>query len=174
MIEAVSLYWTVIAGVAFGAFAVFRLLRDRSAAAAAQSQAMVSRLLEFDLVTLQHPEIQKYLAQNACQPVEFFRSDEVLQDSLFFQAKSKVYWQLNFADEILSLSAANQSLPKFFLPADMIEKSDWDTYFKVKLSHPLFRCILIHEGKIFGTALRDFWETHRDEIEGESCDPFVW
>jgi len=59
-------------------------------------------------------------------------------------------------------------------PPALIEISDWETYIKIKLRHPLYRSILNNEKEIFGGSLRDFWEKNKKDIESLQVDPFMW
>lgn len=172
--ERANLYWTVIVALVSAGWVLTSFFRDRASQSVERSGAIMNRLLEGDRLTIENPDIQKYLSEHALREEDYFRSPVVLNDLLFFKAKTYVYRQLNSFDEILSSSAETSGFWSFMKPPALIELSDWETYIEEKLRHPLYRSILNRESQIFGTALRDFWKVHRREIESHPADPFLW
>jgi hypothetical protein len=172
--ETEKLYWTMVAAAigAIWAFALF--IRDRNAQAARQGSALIGRLLEIDKFLMEHPEIQKYISLTTSKPEDYFCTPEVLHDEIFYKAKSLAYYHLNVFDELLFLARhANRGL-RLLRPPGLGELSDWETYIRRKLSHPLYRSILNNEGEIFGAALRDFWSKNGSVANAEPPRPWVW
>jgi len=130
--------------------------------------------MEGDKLLIENPDIQKYISKNARQEEGYFRNEAVLGDAIFYKAKTYVYRQLNSFDEILSIASRTGRRSWFSRPPALIEISDWETYIKIKLRHPLYRSILNNEKEIFGASLRDFWEKNKKDIESLKVDPFMW
>lgn len=169
-----KLYWTIVVALVSGGWAVTAFIRDRATQSLERSSAIINRLLEGDKLLIENPDIQQYLSRNAARDEEYFRSQAVLEDKLFYKAKTYAYRQLNSFDEILSISSQAGKGWSFFKPPTLIEISDWETYIKEKMRHPLHRSILKREKRIFGASLRDFWDRHREKIESAPADPFLW
>lgn len=169
-----KLYWTMIVALVSAGWVMTVSSRDRISQAIERSSVMVKRLMDGDEGIIDHPDIQRYLSQNASREEAYFRDESVLREELFYKAKTFVYNQLNLFDEILSISSRTSRGWSFFKPPDLTEISDWETYIKEKLRHPLYRSILNRERHIFGAALRKFWDKHRDEITSAPVDPFIW
>ncbi|MBI1183582.1 hypothetical protein GC194_04890 [bacterium] len=169
-----NFYWPFVVTIISGLWAVITLIRDRISNSIEQTNATISRLLEFEKWLVENPVLQKYLSQNVGIDEAYFRDENRLEEDIFFKVKSLVYGQLNLFDEILSVS--NQSQRNWFItkPASLIELTDWETYIKEKLRHPLYRSILNNESQIFGTSLRDFWIKNKEDIENHPADPFMW
>jgi len=174
IMDEAKLYWTIVVGVLSAGWVVIAFIRDRISESVNRTSAMMNRLMEGDMLTIEHPEIQKYISQNAHRGVDYFRNETVLGEELFYKAKTAVYRQLNLFDEMLSTSSRTSRGYSFLKPPALIEISDWETYIRVKLRHPLYRSILIHERKLFGASLRDFWDKYKREIESSPVDPFIW
>ena len=172
--DELTLYWTIVAGVISAGWVVTSFIRDRASQSVERTSAIMDRLLDGDQLLIDNPDIQKYLSGNALRGEKYFHDPAVLEDDLFFKAKTYAYRQLNSFDEILSLASKTSGGWSFLKAPALIEISDWEVYIKVKLRHPLYRSILKHEAHMFGVALRDFWNTHRQEIESTPADPFVW
>ncbi|MEK6260253.1 MAG: hypothetical protein AABP62_16665, partial [Planctomycetota bacterium] len=117
---------------------------------------------------------QKYISENAKQDDEWFRSNSLISDDIFYKAKTLAYNQLNLFDEISSVSSNTSGRWFLLRPAPVVELSDWYEYMIEKLRHPLYRSILKHENHIFGASLRDFWDKNRVAIESKDADPFIW
>jgi len=169
-----TLYWTVLAASISAVWIGITFIRDRIAQALALNSAVTTRLMEYDKLNLEHPEIQQYLSQHVAREEAYFHSPAILGDLLFYQAKTLVYNQLNLFDEILSTSSKSSRGWTFLKPAALPEKADWEEYMKVKLRHPLYRSILNREKHVFGAALREFWDSHQLEIESKLADPYLW
>jgi hypothetical protein len=169
-----KLYWTIMVALVSAGWAITSFFRDRASQAVERTGAIMDRLLEGDKLSVENPDILKYLAEHAGGDPTFFRDPSLLGDALFFKAKTYVYRQLNSFDEILSFSSQASVAWSFLKPPALIELSDWEAYIKERLRHPLYRSILHHEAHIFGSALRQFWDRHRGEIESRAVDPFVW
>ncbi|MEW6519112.1 MAG: hypothetical protein AB1461_06830 [Thermodesulfobacteriota bacterium] len=173
MLDAADFYWGVVVALAGAVWVVIVFIRDRHAASAERTAALIKRLHEIDQVIIEHPDIQKYLSLTAAEAEGYFRRPAVLQDDTFYKAKTFVYWHLNLFDEILSLAAGCKSGPALLLPR-LLEFSDWESYIRFKCRHPLYRSVLNNESEIFGAALRDFWSAHQKAIEAAPFDPYSW
>ncbi|WP_298436780.1 hypothetical protein [Geobacter sp.] len=169
-----KLYWTIIVAVVSAGWVVTAFVRDRISQSVERTSVIVNRLLDGDKLLIDNPDIQKYLSQNAARKEDYFRRHEALEDELFYKAKAYVYRQLNMFDEILSISARTGRGWSLLKPPALTELSDWETYIKVKLGHPLCRSILNNEQHIFGVSLRGFWDANRDKIQSTPVDPFIW
>lgn len=169
-----KLYWTIIVCIVSAGWVVTVYYRDCLLQSANRASAVMNQLLEVNRVMMQHPDVLRYLSKTALVSEDYFRNPAVLDDEVFFKAKTLVYSQLNSYDEILSASAISTRLRSFLKLPVLIEMDDWETYFKTKLRHPLFRSILNHEGSIFGASLRGFWIQHKASIESTPADPFIW
>jgi len=169
-----QLYWTIVVAVVSAAWVLTAFVRDRISQSVERSSALIARLLEDNRLNIENPDIQKYISQNAARDEGYFRNDQLLEEDLFYKAKTRAYKQLNFFDEILSVSSRAAGSWAFLKPAALIEISDWEEYMKEKLRHPLYRSILNREGHIFGASLRDFWARNRQNIESKPADPFIW
>jgi hypothetical protein len=169
-----TLYWTIVTAVISAGWILTSFIRDRASQSVERTTAIMDRLLGADQLLVDNPDIQKYLSGNATRGEEYFRDSAVLDDAVFFKAKSFVYRQLNSFDEILSFSSKTSKRWSFLRPPGLIEISDWEIYIKELLRHPLYRSILNREARIFGAGLRDFWNQHKQEIETTPADPFVW
>lgn len=150
-------------------------IRDRRAQSVERNMAVMNHLFESNKLSIENPDIQKYISQNAWQEEYYFHSPAVLNDPLFFKAKTFVYARLNSFDEILSLSSEDYGFWDFLLkPAELTEIDDWEEYIIEKLRHPLYRSILKHEGHIFGESLRDFWNCNIETIKSKPADRHMW
>jgi len=167
-------YWTVIVAVAGGFWAMITAVRDRKARDIEYSRMIVDRLLESDRMIIEHPDIQRYLSGTAGESPEYFRKPERLNDDAFFKSKSYLYSQLNLFDDLLSTATQVQDEVSLIRPPIILEKADWEEYIKHRLKHPLCHSILTEEGKIFGHALQEFWNTHRADITRNPPDRFSW
>jgi hypothetical protein len=172
--ENATLYWTMLAASVSAVWIAITFLRDRIAQALALNSALMTRLMEYDKLNLEHPEIQQYLSRHVAREEAYFHSEQVLEDLLFYKAKTLVYNQLNLFDEILSIAARSSRGWGFLKPTALPEKEDWEEYIKLKLRHPLYRSILKHEQDVFGAALREFWLSHQSEIESKLADRYSW
>ncbi len=172
--EIANFYWTVVAALVVAAWAIISFIRDRNALALERSSRLIEYLLELDKIIIEHPDIQKYLASTASKKADYFYDPKVLEDDIFFKSKAYVYRNLNIFDEILSSENHSASYLSFLInqPA-ILELSDWESYIKQKLKHPLYRSILQKED-IFGDSLRKFWNSNKDFIELEEASPFMW
>jgi len=169
-----KLYWTIIVCIVSAGWVVTMFYRDRISQSVERCCAVTNRLLEENRVMIQHPDILKYLSGTALLHEDYFRNPAVLEDILFFKAKTLVYAQLNSFDEILSTTSISRGRWAFLRPPALVEISDWEVYFQTKLRHPLYRSILNHEIQIFGSCLRNFWIRNKDVIELTPADPFIW
>lgn len=172
--DEVKFYWIIFAAIASAAWIVTAFIRDRVSQSVTSSSMLIARLIENNKLNIENPEIQKFISQNALREEAYFRSGELLEDDLFYRAKTYVYRQLNLFDEILSISSKTRGGFLFLKPAALIEISDWEEYIKEKLRHPLYRSILNHEKHIFGVSLREFWAKNKVAIESTPADPFIW
>lgn len=172
--DKVNLYWTIVVGIISAGWVVVTFLRDNIAKSLERNKEIVTRLLEDDKLIIENPDIQRYLSENAKQDVAYFRSEEVLKDTLFYRAKSLAYKQLSMFDEILSVSSMTSRKWPLLKPPSLIELSDWETYIRVKLRHPLYQSILMYEKNIFGESIRSFWEKNEKDIISMPIDPFIW
>jgi hypothetical protein len=168
-----KLYWTIVAAVISAGWVLTSFIRDRASQSVEHTRAIIDRLLGSDQLLIDNPDIQKYLSGNAARGEEYFRDPAVLEDAVFFKAKSFVYRQLNIFDEILSFSTKTSRSWSFLRPPGLIEISAWEVYIKETLRHPLYRSILIRETQLFGAALRRFWNKHKQAIASTPADPFV-
>jgi hypothetical protein len=173
-VDDVKLYWTVVVAVMSAGWVVTTFMRDRTSQAFDRSSTMINRLLEGDKIIIDNPSILMYLSQNAAQEEGYFCSASVLDEELFYKTKAFVYRELNIFDEILSISSRTGKRWSFMQPPALIEISDWETYIRSRLGHPLYRSILKNEGHIFGAELRDFWKRNRQAIESSPVDPLKW
>lgn len=172
--KVVPVVWPILTAAVAAGWVVITFIRDARKQAIERNGEIMSRLQESEKQIMDSPDIQKYLSQNAGQDEDYFRNQAVLGDDLFYKAKAHVYSQLNLFDEILSLPSRTSGSGSFLKPPALIERSDWETFIKAKLRHPLFRSILKHEKEIFGGALQCFWKKNSKEIESTPADPFVW
>lgn len=170
----VSLSWTILVALISGGWGVAAFIRERRMQAIALSRELLSRLMDYDSLTLAHPEIQKFLSQNAGQGEEYFRAERLLAEEFFYQAKTLVYKQLNLFDEIVSIGAKSAGACSWLRPVGLVEAADWEAYMLEKFRHPFYRAILNHEIHIFGAALREFWTKNKAAVEALPADPFVW
>jgi len=168
-----NFFWEIFAALVSAGWVVTVFIRDRISQSLALSSALLTRLMEYEKVSLENPEIQKYLSQNAKQDEAFFKDEKNLKENIFYQAKTLVYTQLNLFDELLSISSKTSGIWSFLRPT-VVEKKDWEGYMKEKLRHPFYRSILMHEENIYGASLRDFWKRNKKAIESKSADPFIW
>lgn len=169
-----TLYWTIFAASISALWILTTYIRDRAAQSLALSSALMTRLMEYDKLNLEHPEIQQYLSKHVARDEAYFHSDEALADLAFYKAKSLVYNRLNLFDEILSIASKTNKGWSFLKPAYLVEKADWEEYIKVKFRHPLYRSILNHEKHIFGAPLRAFWDSHKTVIESKLAVAHIW
>ncbi|MBT9613555.1 MAG: hypothetical protein IV108_09865 [Burkholderiales bacterium] len=172
--DEVNFYWTILVALVSAGWIVITFIRDRIAQSLASSSALTSRLMEYDRLCIENPEVQKYISQHSNQAENYFRSKQVLDEDVFYKAKTLVYSQLNLFDEILSTSSKSSNSWAFLRPAELVEKTDWDEYIREKLRHPLYRSILLHEKHIYGASLREFWTSNQALIESKQADPFIW
>lgn len=168
-----NFFWEIFAALVSAGWVVTVFFRDRISQSLALSSALLTRLMEYEKISLENPEIQKYLSQNAKRDEAFFEDEKNLDEDIFYQAKTLVYTQLNLFDELLSISSKTNGIWSFLRPT-VVEKKDWEGYMKEKLRHPLYRSILIHEENIYGASLREFWKRNRKVIESKSADRFIW
>lgn len=169
-----KLYWTIIVGIMGAGWVIVAFVRDRVSQSVELTDSLVNRLLEGDKLIIDNPDIQKYISETAIRDEQYFRSAAVLNEVLFYKAKTFVYRELNSFDEILSIASRTTGRFSFLKPPALLEMADWETYIKVKLRHPLYRLILNTEKDMFGRALRNFWKNNRRAIESAPADPFVW
>lgn len=174
MLETEKFYWTLVAAAISAVWVIALFVRDRHSSAAARSSVLIGRMLEIDKLLMEHPDIQKYMSLTVAKPEEYFRTEQVLQDEIFYKAKSFAYFHMNLFDELLSLAKHSKTGPWLLMPPNVIELSDWEEYIKRKVRHPLYRSILNNESEIFGAALRDFWSTIKKSGDAASPSPFVW
>lgn len=171
MLDLADFFWGILVALGGAVWVVTVFVRDRNAAGTELTSSLIRRIHEMDRTVIEHPDVQKYLALNAGREEAWFRTPEVLQDDRYYKAKSLAYWHLNLFDEIICNAAASASGPALLAPR-VAEFADWEAYVRHKLRHPLYRSILAHEEHIFGTALRDFWNRHRNEATPP--DPYSW
>ena len=171
--DVANFYWEIFAALVSAGWVITVFIRDRISQSLALSSALLTRLMEYEKLYLDRPEIQKYISQNATRDEAFFCDPKNLEDDLFYKAKTLVYSQLNLFDELLSLSSRTSGIWNFLRPT-IVEQKDWEGYIKEKLRHPFYRSILIHEDDIYGASLREFWEKNRKSIEEKSANPFIW
>lgn len=169
-----NIYWTIIVAIVGAGWVLVTYLRDRVSQSLVRTSEMVDRLIEVDRLTMENPQAQKYISQNAGREEEWYRDKSVLDDDVFYKAKTLAYRQLNAFDELLSVSSKTRKGLSFLKPAEVIELPAWERYIAVKLRHPLYRSIMIHEEEIFGESLRRFWHKHKKKIESTPADPFIW
>lgn len=169
-----TLYWNILVPSLSAVWLVTTFIRDRIAQSLALNSALTTRLMEYDKLQLENPEIQQFLSQNVAREEAYFHRPEILGDLLFYKAKNLVYNQLNLFDEILSTSSETSRGWGFIRPGGLPEKEDWEEYMKVKFRHPLYRSILNNEKHVFGAALREFWESHQRDIESKLANPYIW
>ena len=172
--EEAKLYWTIVVAIISAGWVLAVFIRDRVTQSIERTSAITSHLLEIDKLIIDNPDIPKYLSKTAMQNEQYFRSEAVLEEHIFFKAKTYVYRQLNSFDEILSTSSETTGRLSFLKPPSMIEMSDWETYIRITLRHPLYRSILKNEKEIFGASLRNFWDRNKQSIESTPVDPFMW
>jgi hypothetical protein len=172
--EETKLYWTIVAAIISAGWVLTVFIRDRMSQSIERSSAMVSHLLENDKLIIDNPDIPKYISRTAARNEQYFRSEAVLGEDVFYKAKAYVYRQLNSFDEILSISSKTTGTWSFLKPPSVIEISDWETYIRMTLRHPLYRSILNNEKEIFGSSLRYFWDRNKQAIESAPVDPFMW
>lgn len=169
-----NLYWTAIAAIFGALWAVAIFVRDRNASAVQQTSALIGRILEIDKFLMEHPEIQKYISFTAAKPEEYFRSPGVLEDDMFYKAKSLAYFHINLFDDLLSLAERSRTWLTILMPPRVRELPDWEVYITRKFSHPLYRSILNNEGEIFGAALRGFWAVSKQSLDPAGSKPHNW
>jgi hypothetical protein len=173
MLDIADFFWGVVVALVGAGWFVMLFIRDRNAASAERTSALIKRIHEIDRVIIDHPDIQKYLSLALTKEEGYFRTPEVLQDDAYYKAKAFVYWHLNLFDEILSITTTFKAGPAILAPR-VVEFSDWEAYIKHKVKHPLYGSILNNEGAIFGAALRDFWSANKASIEAAPVDPYTW
>lgn len=166
-------YWEIFAAIAGALWVLVIFIRDGNAQSLALSSAILSRLMEFDKFTLEHPTVQQYISQHADRAPAFFDDAKHLEDTLFIQAKTLVYTQLSLFDELLAITASASGIRTWIRPK-IIDQKDWEAYIKIKLRHPFYRAILIREGDTYGASLRAFWKENRQDIEMVPADPRIW
>jgi hypothetical protein len=169
-----NFYWTILVALVSAGWVLTGIIRDRIAQSVALSGALSARLLEYERINLENPDIQKFLSQNAGQEEAYFHSDERLREDIFYKAKALVYMHLNLFDEILSMPSNRSRIGFLIEPAPVVEKSDWLEYMKERLRHPFYRSILNHEMHTFGTSFRDFWAKNRAAVESKPASRFIW
>jgi len=172
--ETEKFYWTIVTAVVSAVWIIALFIRDRHSVAAARSSTLINRMVEIDKLLMEHPDIQKYMSSTVAKPEGYFHDPALLQDELFFKAKSFAYLHINLFDELLSSSKQSQRGLSLLMPPDVIELSDWEQYIKRKCRHPLYRSILNNEAEVFGAALREFWSTSKGSIDTSAASPFVW
>lgn len=168
-----TLYWTIIAGIVGALWKLSDFLRDRNLESIKRSSELFTRCSEDYKLIIEKPEIQMYLSQNAKQSPEYFHSEEILDNPLFYKAKSFAYRQIDMFDEILSLSSMTNRRFSLIRPLPVVEIKDWKEYIKIKLRHPLYRSILKYEKDGLGEAFNDFCKENKKWIEG-AVDPLSW
>jgi len=166
-------YWEIFAAAISAIWVGVVFLRDRIAQSLAMTSALLARLMEFEKLNLEYPEIQQYLSQHTAHDQAFFYDKDNLSDTLFIRAKTMVYAQLNLFDELLSVAAMTRGFWSPLMPS-IIETQDWEGYVKVKLRHPFYQAILNREADSYGEALRAFWKKHKKSIEAKLAHPLVW
>jgi len=170
-----KLYWTIVVVIVSAAWAMTAFIRDRVSQSVERTGVIVNRLLEGDKLIIDNPDIQKYISQTAMRDEQYFRDEAaVLNEVLFYKAKTFAYRQLNSFDEILSISSRTTGKFSFLKPPALLEIADWEGYIRVILRHPLYRSILNTEKDIFGKALREFWKHNKRDIESTPVERFIW
>jgi hypothetical protein len=172
--EEQKFYWTVVAALVSALWIVALFVRDRHASAAGRSSTLINRIIEIDKLLLEHPEIQKYMSLTVTKPEDYFHDPAVLEDELFYKAKSFAYLHINLFDELLSSCKHSRVGPWLLTPPGVIELADWEQYIKRKFRHPLYRSILNNESEVFGAALREFWSVNKPSLHTAAPSPFVW
>jgi hypothetical protein len=177
--DEMQFYWMVFAAVVFAFWTIITQIRTSKLQQQERNSSMVSRLLDFDRLCIEHPEIQQYLAETSMKEKEYFRLPERLKEKIFFQAKSHVYAKLNVMDEIVATGKSSKIRELFLGPSALNQLSDWETYFRVILRHPLYRSIMEdkEESKIFGATLRDFYKSKGPKSADAGTgkpNPFIW
>lgn len=97
-----ALYWTIVAGTITGIWALLSEIRSRNLSRLQRSNALMQNLIDTDRLLVEHPEIAKYLAEHAHCDEEYFRTEAVLHDLMFYRAKTYVYSRINLFDSLLS------------------------------------------------------------------------
>lgn len=169
-----ELYWTIVAALFAGVWAIINVIRDQIRQAVADSREIMTRLLAADQLSIGYPDIQKYLSATALEVEDYFRDEARLKEEIFFKSKSYVYAQLNLFDEILSVSTHGKARFFVFKSPTILEIANWEAYIKHIMTHPLYRSILNKEQTIFGGSLQSFWNRHKREISNKTPDPFSW
>ncbi len=167
-------YWTIVAAVFGGLWAILSMVRDQRRQVVEDTRAVMARLLEFERLGIEHPEIRMYLSVTALEREDYFRDPQRLTENEFFKAKSFMYAQLDMFDEILAILAHNRSLLVTFRTKAILEDADWKAYMKQWMAHPLSRSILNNEGHIFGNELQSFWKINEANISASIPDRFSW
>lgn len=169
-----ELYWTIVVGLFAAAWAIISFFRDQMRQAVADNREIMNRLVAADQLSIEHPEIHKYLSDTALQNEDYFRDEARLEDELFFKAKSYLYSKLNLFDEILSEAVHSTGKFAFFRTPQASDIAAWKTYMKCTMTHPLCRSIMKNEEAIFGGNLQEFWRKHKEEISLQTPDRFSW
>jgi len=147
--EEAKFYWTIVVAIISAGWVLTVFIRDRVSQSIERTSAIITRVLEIDKLIIENPDIPKYLSRTATQKEQYFRSEAVLEEDLFYKAKTYAYRQLNSFDEILSIASKTTGMWSFLKPPSLVEISDWETYIMITLRHPLYRSILNNEKEIF-------------------------
>ncbi|MEK6262102.1 MAG: hypothetical protein AABP62_26180, partial [Planctomycetota bacterium] len=59
------LNWTILVTIVSAGWVLTIFIRDRVAQSVALSSALVTRLLEYDILNIENPSIQKFISENA-------------------------------------------------------------------------------------------------------------
>lgn len=83
-----TLHWTIVAGTVGAGWTMTAFIRDRLSQSVQRTEAIMNRLPEGDKLIIENPGIQKYISQTAMRDDQYFRSDAVLHDPLFYQVET--------------------------------------------------------------------------------------
>ena len=169
-----KVYWTFIVSIISCFWVLLLFIRDLKKQVIERTNGTINRFLESDKFLIENPEVQMFFIEHHRADPDEFREETWLTDKRFIRAKTHAYMVLNCFDELLSVSSSVKKRAIPFLMPNLIEQEDWEAYIRVKMSHPLFRCILVHEAPIFGSTLVKFWKKEQKTIESMTVDPFVW
>jgi hypothetical protein len=183
MVESAA--WKTIVSLLGAVWILANFVRDKISRDYERNTSVIVRLSEIHKITIDHPDLQKYLCETASQPVAYFRDPARGADLIFIKAKNIVYMDLNLFDELLSFSEPSgkprswmskrwSQFKSWAFKQNLVERENWETYIKCKLRHPFYNSTLEKEAPIFGNSLINFWKTHRDEILNDPIDILLW
>jgi len=167
-------YWTIVVAIISAAWVLVTLIRTRLEQTIGQSNALLSRQLEYNRQILEYPETQKFISKNISQSEAFFRDNVHLESDDFYRAKTLVYMQLNIFDEVLAFSSKSGKWWNIFKPPAVAELINWESYIKEILKHPFYRSVLNNEGEIFGVSLQKFWQKNKVDLSEQIPKKFLW